>query len=83
MKSSHTPASEDTSAAKASALPPFRASPQYKTIKVFDEHLKAVKRETIQLKQEAAANRQQGKQQDLPAEGKPEQKRSLRKGMAM
>ncbi|MCC9137511.1 hypothetical protein ACFSKU_15400 [Pontibacter silvestris] len=65
----------------------IEASPQYKTINVFDEHMKPVKRENI-LKEEpnqetAVRQQQKEKKQELPSEDQPEQKRPRRKGMAI
>ena len=68
----------------------IEASPQYKTINVFDEQMKPVKRESIlrQDPKQAAVTQQQSaqqkeKRQDLPSEDQPEQKRSRRKGIGM
>ncbi|WP_162055588.1 hypothetical protein [Pontibacter pamirensis] len=59
----------------------IEASPQYKTINVFDEHMKPVKRETI-LREEHQAQRKETRR-DLAAEDQPEQRRTHRKGMTM
>ncbi|WP_114782326.1 hypothetical protein [Botryobacter ruber] len=69
----------------------IEASPQYKTINVFDEHMKPVKRETFQQKQEvtpAESVKQQSapkksQQQDVVAEEKQEMKKSRKKGMSI
>ncbi|TXK31122.1 hypothetical protein FVR03_19985 [Pontibacter qinzhouensis] len=69
----------------------IEASPQYKTINVYDEHMKPVKRETIQQKQEtspAASVKQEhapkkSQQQDVVVEEKQEMKKSRRKGMSI
>ncbi|MFT2010991.1 hypothetical protein ACMA1I_20125 [Pontibacter sp. 13R65] len=67
----------------------IEASPQYKTINVYDEHMKPVKRETIQqeaipaesVKQQASTKKSQ--QQDVVSEEKQEMKKSRKKGMSI
>ncbi|MCC9138679.1 hypothetical protein ACFSKU_14845 [Pontibacter silvestris] len=63
----------------------IEASPQYKTINVFGEHMKPVKREAIlrqEPKQETKVRQQQKTKQGLPAKIQQEQKRSRREGQA-
>lgn len=69
----------------------IEASPQYKTINVFDEQMKPVKRETIlkqEPSQEAAVSQKQSAQrkdtkQELLAEDRQELKPARRKGLGM
>jgi hypothetical protein len=63
----------------------IEASPQFKTINVYNEQRHLARRETIQ-KQDTEGRQQQGPQrketkQDLAAEDKPEEKRSRRNGL--
>ncbi|PRY03677.1 hypothetical protein CLV24_13925 [Pontibacter ummariensis] len=60
----------------------IEASPQYKTINVFDEQLKPVKRETI-LRQEPQQAQRKETKQELLAEGQQELKPVRRKGLAI
>jgi len=69
----------------------IEASPQYKTINVYDEKFKPIKRETLLLpekKQETSLKegpkeQQKGKKQEHSPEGEPEKKQSRRKGLSL
>lgn len=65
----------------------IEASPQYKTIHVFDERMKPVKRETIQIQEtpvkKVEPSHKKEKWQEQPTEVKHEKKRSHKKGLSL
>lgn len=65
----------------------IEASPQFKTINVYNEQRHLAKRETIQKQdtevRQAHQAPQKGTRQDLAAQDQPEEKRSQRKGLAI